>query len=196
MKNQNFVPRSYAEMYAHYFQGSDSLALSIAKKFCRYSTDDQIEGFVHDAFERGMKGRVLEGYNPEKANFGGVVYFLVRSICVNYLRGKGRDVQSQARSLTLTVAGNEEFSCLDFTSEEEVKGSSLVEERVVAEMTVADLEEKTRALSEQGTNKRDKSLYKVVVFLKQGYTPKEVAAELGVTPTTVSNWMVYLRDMV
>ena len=149
---------------------------------------------MHDSFERAMKYDVLGKFDEGKSNFGGVVYFVVRSVCVNSMRKKARDPLNFSLSLVEeTEEGEKGVISLEVCEGEE---GSRLEDKLVAELTVHRLEGVVNGLAKEGANKRDRSLGKMVAMMKQGYTSVEIASELGVTAMTVSNWMKYLAGLI
>jgi len=195
----NYVPKDYEDLYRYYILG-DGLGNSLCHKIIRsmmpHATDDERETLAQDVAERLIKKNMLKVFDPAKANFGGVIFFTTRSIVVNHLSQKGRNPIAGLRggSLTITTPDEDEFEpgtySLDrlFTTDAPDHGSA-----IDAEHLTRKLGEWAFSLFQAPAHKRDASLYPLLGLLTEGHDAKECGAKLGVTASTVWNWIEILR---
>lgn len=198
----NYVPTDYEDLYRYYIAGDgygNSLCHKIIRSILSHSTEDERETLAHDVFERLMKSRMLEKFDPEKANFGGVVFFVTRSIVVNHLDRKGRLPLTGLNGGSLVVCDPDEETFEPgvynlerlFSADVPDAGDALD-----ACQVVQSLVQWAKTLYDKPAHRRDASLYPLIGLLSEGYNPKECGQELGVTPSTVHNWLVVLREKV
>jgi len=110
----NYIPKDYEDLYLYYIHGDgngNSLCHKIIRSILSHSTQDERETLAHDVFERIMKSGMLGKFDPNKANFGGVIFFVTRSIVVNHLDRKGRTPLTglNGGSLVITDPDDETF---------------------------------------------------------------------------------------
>ena len=196
----NYIPKNYEDLYLYYIHGDgrgNSLCHKIIRSILSHSTDDERETLAHDVFERILKSGMLEKFDENKANFGGVIFFVTRSIVVNHLDRKGRTPLTglNGGSLVITDPDEEAFEPGVYNLErlfqadvpdtgDAIDASAMVENLVIW----------TKRLYDKPAHKRDASLYPLLGLLREGCNPKECGEELGVTPSTVHNWLTVLKE--
>ncbi len=108
------IPKDYEELYLHYIAGTmtrPSLCQQIIRTMTKgNATEEEREVLSHDVFTRCLEKDILKVFDPSKANFGGVIFFVTRSIVVNYLSRKARNPLGNLRAGTLVESsgGDEE----------------------------------------------------------------------------------------
>lgn len=200
-RDNNYIPKDYTDLYTHYIMGPDSLCISIVRKKLRYADADELQQLVQDVFVRCMEKQVITLFDPTKGNFGGVIYFVTRSVVTNHLDKKGRNPLTGLKGGTLVTesSGDENGAfipgvySLDRIFPAETPDTETV---MVAKDLVQDLMDWTQHLHTEPRHKRDESLYPLMGLLLEERTPKECAERLGVTPSTIHNWIAVLRDAV
>lgn len=199
-KDFDFVPSSYEELYNHYVVGvnGNSIVRTLVRSFMKHGTEDEMETLTQDVFLRCMDKKVIEGYNPEKANFGGVIYFVTRSICCNHLDRKERDPVAGLYGGSLTTEDPEEgtFTPGVWNLDRFVVPAQDVAKSYEAAEQVEWLVTFAQQAQANAKNKRDESLLPLLKLLMEEFTPQECATQLKVTTTTVSNWMKYLKEAI
>lgn len=193
----DYIPESYEDLYSYYIEGPDSLCSAIIRKKLRHVTDEEIEVLRHDVFVRILEKDLLERYDPAKANFGGVIYFVTRSIVSNHLDRKGRNPLTGLNGGTLVEYDTDEdnfepgmynlgrmFSTAvpDYASE------------IDARDMVARLIEWATELTENGRSKRDRSILPLIELMAEQRDTRECADALGVTASTIFNWIRVIRE--
>lgn len=198
-RNFDFVPANYEELYLHYVDGERSIVRTLIHSVMKgFETEEELAVLSQDIFLRCMDKKVIEGFDPAKANFGGVMFFVTRSICCNYLGRKSRDPITglHGGSLVTEESPEEGFAPgtwnLDrfFVSTPDVSKSYEATEQVDILRTFAT------KLAASPRNKREESLLPLLNLLAEEFTPAECGVELGVTTTTIVNWMKYLRTVL
>lgn len=193
-----FVPETNEQLYIHYIlgRGGESLTKSLVRHFIPYLTEDEQEALTHDVFVRCMEKEVIKKYDPTKANFGGVIFFVTRTICLNFKDRRTRNPMTGLSAGTIdTTKLDMEFEPgilrLDsiFSKEPDVSEVGIDTQRFLNSMF-----EWARSLSETGQNKRDKSLFLLLGLMAQQLEPKECAPLLGVTTSTIHNWMGFIKS--
>jgi DNA-directed RNA polymerase specialized sigma24 family protein len=198
----NFIPETYEQMFSHYFIGDgngNSLAASTLKKFLPFADQDEVQVLLQDSILKAMKCRVIEKFDPEKANFGGAVFFVVRSICVNHLKRKSRNPVTGLSAGSLVEASSdsdEGFTAgewnLDhvFPAKNDDPEGSFDARSIVEKLTIW-----TKQMMDAPSHKRDECLHPLLALLAEGRDPKECSEELGVTVSTIHNWRQELKEM-
>jgi len=191
----SFIPKTYEELYTHYIAGSGhaSFCKKLVRNFLPYVEVEEVDNFAHDVFLRCVQHKVIEKYDSTKANFGGVLFFVTKTICCTYLSKKTRDPIGGLRVGSLveaSVEGSKEITLesLVVDEHEDLKheAKDLVEKLTMKVDSIADL----------GRSTRDKKLKELLGLLFEGYTVEECAAELRVTKSTVYNWLGYLKRLL
>jgi len=198
----NYIPKDYDDLYRYYIRGDgngNSLCHKIIRSILSHSNEDERETLAHDVFERILKNKMLEKFDETKANFGGVIFFVTRSIVVNHLDRKGRTPLTglNGGSLVVTDPDDEAFEPgvynLErlFASDVPDSGRAIDASEMVKNITIW-----AKRLYENPAHKRDASLYPLLTLLYEGFNPKECGLELGVTPSTIHNWLQVLKNKV
>lgn len=212
----NYIPKDYTDLYQYYIQGDGSLCSKLIRSMMPYADDDERETLAHDVFARLLEKDVLVTggssrseraqalgksgvFDPTKANFGGVIFFVTRTIVGNHLGRKSRNPLTGLKGGTLSTNEPEE-------GEFEPGAYSLTrlfgspapnyEDQLDARAALSELFDWAKAFYERPRHKRDESLYPLLQMVAEERDPKECAAELGVTPSTIGNWMIVLRDQL
>jgi len=198
----DYVPSDYNDLYRYYIIGKgngNSLANKLIRYYLPYATQDERETLAHDVFMRIFEQGMLARFDPTKANFGGVIFFTVRTICVNHLGRKSRNPLTGLCGGSLTQSDPEDGQFepgmynLDRIFPAETKApEDMMYNRTVIEM----LYEEVNELLVRNRHKRDQSLRPLLDMLAKQSTPEECALELGVTTSTIHNWIEVLADMV
>lgn len=204
----DYVPKNYEDLYRYYFIG-DGLGNSLVHKLIRsmlpYATDDERETLSQDIMERILKTDQLKVFNPAKANFGGVIFYVTRSIVSNHLDRKGRTPLTGmcVGSLSETDPEDGEFEpgvySLDrlFGTEKPNQDEAIDAAYLIQQLRIwtGRLKKEVPAGREGETAfKRMHSLDSLVLMMAEGYEPDEMGAKLGVTASTIHNWMGVLRE--
>jgi len=196
-RSTTFVPSSYQELHTHYVAGRDSLVSRLVRNFLRYGTQEEFEDLTQDVFLRCMDKDVLKIYDPEKANFGGVIYFVTRTVVANYLDSKSRNPLGQLRAGSLVDTDPEDgvFEIGTY-SLDRLFGNDApdMEGRIHATRVIKALKDWARGLYETPRHKRDRSLLPLLECLEEGMKPRDIAPKLRVTASTISNWISELRN--
>lgn len=195
----NYIPKDYEDLYLYYIAPKNSLCNQIIRRIIMYSDEGERESLAQDVFLRCLEHKMIEKFDPAKANFGGVIYFVTRTICVNFLNRKSRDPINGLCAGSLE-ARDEEFE-RGVYREEGVEQEAMhrgegqdPEGVIVARDQVIALVKATRERKKTAKNKRDESLITVVELLFEGYTDEEIAQKTGVTKGTVDNWKSALKQ--
>lgn len=199
--SNNYVPTDYEDLYKYYIVGQNgqSLAKSIVYKFLPYATQDEVEHLLSDIFHRILEKEILWIFDPNKANFGGAIYFVSRTICVNYLSRKGRDPLGQLRAGSLvetdTESDLETFTRGVYAMDRTVGAdpSPDPESRLFYREFLSQLENWAYGLYQSPRHKRDASLYPLLKKLEEDRDYEECASDLGVTVSTIRNWVGEIR---
>lgn len=198
----DYIPKNYDDLYRYYILGDgrgNSLCHKLIRSMMPHATDDERETLSQDVFVRLMEKKMLTVFDVKKANFGGVIFFVTRSIVCNYLDRKGRTPLTGLRggSLTATDPEDGEFEpgqySLDRLFAPEIRD---VGAEIDAGRMVKKLLEWARDLSSKPAHRRDASLFQLITLLAEGNDARECGEALGVTPSTVHNWLGVLRQKV
>lgn len=196
----DFVPANYEELYNHYVVGvgGKSIVRTLVRTFMTHGTEEEMETLTQDVFLRCMDKKVIEGYDSTKANFGGVIYFVTRSICVNHLDRKSRDPVGGLYGGSLTVQDPEDgtFTPGVWNIDRFMAAGQDVAKEYESKDQISQLVAFATKAKAAPKNKRDESLLPLLSLLAEEYSPQECAEKLKVTTTTVSNWMKYLASVL
>jgi len=198
----NYIPKDYEDLYRYYVMGDghgNSLTHRLVRKFLPHATDDERETLAQDVLVRAIEKDMLKVFDPTKANFGGVIFFLCRTICVNHLARKGRNPITGLKGGSLVEKDPETevfepgvysldrlFASEDPNLEGKMETSAIVEEL----FTIC------KELFTNPRHKRDQSLYPLLQLLFTQHDVKECGEKLNVTPSTIHNWLGILKEMV
>jgi len=198
--SNDYVPRDYEDLYRYYIVGDgngNSLAHKLIRSMLKYSTEDERETLSHDVFVRLLEHKMLEKFDHAKSNFGGVIYFTTRTIVVNHLARKGRNPLTGLSGGTLVSQDPEEGEFEPGTYNlDRLFGSSTPdnEGRMDAMKMLKELFAWAKDLQARSKNKRDESIIDLLNLLAEERDLKECGEVLGVTTSTVHNWMGLIRD--
>lgn len=198
-----YVPRDYEDLYQHYIVGNgSSLGQVLVRRFVPGESIETKEDLLHDVYVRMVKKDVLKLFDHTKSNFGGVVYFVTRTVCVNYLKKKFHDPITNLKSASLEETSPETEGIkekgvmyLD-RMESESPGADALIAAIDAERAVRRLRKEVRLVSGARGKARATRLYRLMDYLIDGCTIKECAEKEGVTVSTIYNWMYYLKELV
>jgi DNA-directed RNA polymerase specialized sigma24 family protein len=201
-QDNNYVPQNYEDLYRYYILGTGkgaSLAHQLIRHFVPHATPDERETLAQDVYVRCQAKDMLKVFDPTKSNFGGVIFFVTRTVCVNHLDRKQRDPQGGllAGSLVDRDLEDGEFEPGVY-SLDRLFGSPAPdhEKRMDAEALVTRLKDWAHSLYVAPRHKRDASLYPLLNLLLEEHNPLECSEQLGVTPSTIHNWLGILRQRV
>jgi len=193
-----YIPRDYEDLYKAYMRGPGSLAGTLVRKFTPGDKQEVREELVHDVFLRLMEKDMLRVFDRAKANFGGVIYFVTRTVCINYLKHRMRDPLGARRGPTIV-----EEQDLENREVGEVALDKIVLDETTPERAVGSREqvERLRArLTNTFRGKRQEfrrvGMVAVLECLGRGDSIEEISEELGVTGSTVRNWVGLLRELL
>lgn len=195
----NYVPRDYADLYGYYIEGDSSLCAKLIRSMMPYADDDERETLAHDVFARILEKDLITTFDPSKANFGGVIFFVTRTIVSNHLGRKSRNPVTGLKGGTLSTNepedGEFEPGAYSLTR---LFGSPTpnYEDQFDARRALTALFDWAKDLYEHPRHKRDESLYPLLQLVAEERDTKECAEELGVTPSTIGNWMGVLRTQL
>lgn len=195
----DFIPQNYDELYRYYILGDgrgNSLVQKLMRSMLKHSTEDERETLAQDIMVRIIDKKLLEVFDPTKANFGGLVFFVTRTVVCNHLSRKSRNPLTGLKGGSLVQSDPEDGQfepgmwSLDrlFAPDEVDVGSQIDAARLVKRLvTWAD------RLAANPAHLRDASLRKLLGLLMEGHDARECGEKLGVTPSTVHNWLNVLR---
>lgn len=193
----DYVPTDYQDLYSYYIEGSDSLCSAIIRKKLPYVTEEEMEVLRHDVFLRILEKEQLEKYDPVKANFGGVIYFVARSICANHLDRKGRNPLTGLHGGTLVEHDTDEES---FEPGMYNLGRMFptATPNYAAEIDARDMVDRlvdwATYLKDNARSKRDHSILPLIELMAEQKDTRQCADELGVTVSTIFNWIRVIRE--
>ena len=198
-RSQDYVPKDYEDLYAYYIQGSgngDSLCHTLIRSYLKYATDDERETLAHDVFLRLMEKKQLENFDPSKANFGGVIFYVTRTICVNHLSRKERNPLTGLNrgSIVEEDEVEEGFEPGTYALSRLFEAEDLdLDGQIDILHALQSLFQWAHALSNTGASKRDRNLLNLLKMMIQERDVQECSQSLGVTTSTIFNWQKYLR---
>lgn len=194
--DNNYIPETYEALYQHYVVGSDSLAAKLIRHFVPFASAEDREDLLQGVIERCMEKDVIGSFDSTKANFGGVIYFVTRTICCNWLDRRSRNPITGLNSGVL-VETQDEFEPGSYSLEAMFGTVDMdgVDNRMDAQAIVNKIVNFATECATRSSNKRDRSIQPMVELLLQGYNVKEIAQELTVTTSTVYSWMDLLKTV-
>lgn len=198
----DYVPKDYDDLYRYYIAGDghgNSLCHQLIRHFLPYGDQDERDTLAHDIFLRLMDKDMITRFDPSKANFGGVIYFVTRTVCINHLSKKSRNPITGLNGGTLATKDPEDdvfepgVYSLDRLFGTEAPNH---EEQLHTVFLLNELTSWAKSLFDKPRHKRDRSLYPLIKLLREQHDPRECGEELGVTSSTISNWMEVLRKQM
>jgi len=197
-RDNDYVPKSYDDLYAFYVEADDSLASNCIRKMTKgFVREEELTNLRHDAFLKMLRHRMLEKFDPAKGNFGGIVYVSCRSVVSNWLRKKAQEPADglSAGSLIESNGSEEEtfepgIYCLDHIFTRNTSYDEVLDARAL----IGKLFEWARGLAQNPRSKRDESLIRVLEMMSEEFKPRDMAPHLGVATSTVFNWVAVIRE--
>lgn len=196
--NLSYIPTDEQDLYLHYMvdKNGPSVTKRLVKTILPFAEDDEVEMLVHDVFLRFVNNKVMEKFDATKANFGGAIFFVTRSICVNYLDKKTRDPLGTLRHGSL-IEASEEFEVGSYAMDSmavEPSVETINEDKVSAKFAVEKLLRWAEQKKESSKNLRDRSVGELIRLLLEGNSTAECASALRVTTSTVHSWIKHIRE--
>jgi len=194
----NYIPTDYEDLYRYYVLGDgngNSLTHQLIRSMMPYATPDEREVLAHDMFARLLDKGMLEKFDPSKANFGGVIFFVTRTVVANHLNKKTRNPVTGLNGGSLVTKDDDDdfepgvYSLDRLFAPEQVE----MEAALDAKDQVRRLIEWAAAKAKFPENKRDASLHRLIELMAQEFDVRDCARELSVTPSTIRNWIKTLQ---
>lgn len=198
-KENDYIPTDYEDLYRHYILGDgagNSLCSKLIRSFMKYSDADEQDILAQEVMLRLIEHNMLERFDPEKSNFGGVIFFVTRTVCTGHLDRKGRNpITGLSRgSIVDTEPDPENFEPgvwrLDSIFHVEPPNN---EEQIDRKALLTKIFRWAQNLCEVPRHKRDASLFPLLKLMAEEQNPKECGVALGVTPSTIHNWQAVIR---
>ena len=178
----------YAAVYSDMFDCSSgsSYAASVVRKKVPFVTIDEVQSIVHEAYIRFVRNRLLERLDTTKGSLETLVFAVTRSSYVQFLASRTKEVSENRGNLRLSQPRlhSDDDEPLD------IVGDSPTPEENLSAMNLYDAIQ--ARLGVEFPTKKAVRMQKMLALLYEGYSEREVAAELGVSRSTISN---YQRDM-
>lgn len=197
VQDNTYVPKDYEDLYLHYIAGEGSLTRNIVRKMMRHATDDEVEQLCQDVALRMIEKDMLTVFDPTKANFGGVVYFVTRTVVANHLDRKTRNpITGLSRgSIVNHELGDDDFEPGVYNLNRLFAAPTPdYASQIDARDVVSQLLSWADALAVHPQNKRDQCMRSLLDLMMEERDTKEIAKKLGVTVSTVFNWIRVLRE--
>jgi len=193
----SYVPSSYEDLYTYYIVGrtGNSLCKSLLRQKLPYTDESERESLLHDVFLRIMEHRMLERFDPAQSNFGGVIFFVTRTVIVNHLDRRTRNPLSGLKGGTIDFSGpGEDFEPGVIKLDKVFSTSPAVSENAMdRDRRLQRIFDYARERFNKKESVRDTNLLTLLKLLLEEHEPKECAIPLGVTPSTIYNWIAHLR---
>lgn len=183
----DYVPSDYEDLYQHYFAGTGGWVAGVIRRYFPRSDQAVVEDLLHETWMRMYRLRLIERFDPERGNFGLLVFQAARSECLNALEAKRR---KSWEVLVDLVDEHDEAVC-------QLSGrdaAEAVHSQVEAREILDRVERAVRAASEAGETARDRALGPMIEMLANGATARQVAKRFGVCNATVSYWRDYVEQ--
>jgi len=193
-KDNNFVPENAEQMWNHYFAGSDSIANQVLRTMMPYASSEEREDLLQTAVVRAIEHNIIGKFDRTKGNFGGLVYVCVRSAVSNHL-GKKERGPIDGLSKGSIVETDDEFEFGQFQLGRMFAVDTRIDEALDASEKLGSLFSYCKDCLRRNGHKRDRSLLPLLEMLAEGLAPKDCAEKLGVTLSTVHNWMGHMKEV-
>lgn len=193
----DYVPTDYDDLVKYYITGEKSLCCSIIRTMMPHATPDELLELPQAVAERCVAKKVISLYDSTKANFGGVIYFVTRSIVSNHLDRKSRNPLTGLNGGYLSSSDPDDGTFEPGVySLDRLFGSPTpdYDNQIDARSILSDLFSWARELHEAPRHKRDESLYPMLQLMAEEQDAKEMAPKLGVTTSTIANWTQVIRQ--
>ena len=199
--DHNYVPTDYDDLYRHYMtdEFGPSLTHQLVRHFIPFGKQDEWDDLVNEVFLRIMDKKQLEKFDPNKANFGGVIFYVSRSICVNYLSRNSRNPLGELRGGSLQETSEEEEFVQGTYQLDRILAADQQEDEIEISMEWAEayqnLLDWAGNLAAKPKSKRDRSILPMLqMILDVGPDVDALSEALGVTTSTIHNWLTYVRE--
>lgn len=196
----SYVPKDYEDLYNVYIEGDgkgNSLCQQIIRKMLPYGTPEELENLRYDVFLRILEKDLLKSYDPAKANFGGVIFFVTRTIVVNHLSKKERNPLTGLHGGSLIessdVGETQVWEPGTYSLDRLFVQDHGPEKELDAQKLYSRLLDWARKMEAAPQSLRDRSLRTLLLLMREGSTTQECAESLGVTASTVANWKGILK---
>jgi hypothetical protein len=193
----NYVPSDYDDLYRYYIQGNGSLCMQIIRHMMPHATPDELETLPQDVFTRLQEKDQINIFDPDKANFGGVIFYVTRTIVCNHLDRKGRNPITGLHGGTLATNepedGEFEPGCYSLSRLFGAPAPNY-EAQFDARAIIFELMDWARSLYEHPRHKRDASLFPLLQLMADEADAADAAEKLEVTTSTISNWVGVIRE--
>ena len=204
----HYIPEDYEDLYLTYFDPSqDSFVRGLTRRYAgSKASESDVEDLLHATFERMLRLKQLEKFDPERGNFGLFLQQIIRSVTYNW------HAKSKRTPTSLGTGGRGERYRRGRRSdreggkaedEENLILLGLIAEQPSPEEIVAYAELERRlfeaaeaAGASENPSTRDANLEPMLNLLASGIDAKDAAAELGVSPSTITHWRRHLREAI
>ena len=198
--DHNYIPTDYDDLYIHYIRtrsdGGPSLCQTLIRSFMPFATPDEMEELAQEVALRLMEHNMLARFDPAKSNFGGVIFFTTRTVCVNHLKKKGRNPITGLNGGSLMETDPEDGEFVPgMWSLDRLFGTETPdrEAQLDARHLIERLYDWAAGLAANPQHKRDESLLQVIQMMATQSDAKEMGKALGVTPSTIHNWLGVIK---
>jgi RNA polymerase sigma factor (sigma-70 family) len=188
------APTNYTELYDSYFANPDprtnrTRADGATRKFLPRLSDEEREDVVQSIFEKCLRAKVIENYNPERAGFGSIFYLVSRSVCSNWLRTNENKPLVCRRGATIMPPSDQTLMKGEVHAESILALQTDATAQLDARRVLADLMDYATACHKDPKCNRDRMLLDVLHLLANGCTQVEAAEVVGVSRNTISKWL-------
>jgi hypothetical protein len=198
-KKFDYIPESYDSLYRVYFAPKYSLVNMLVKKaFKGFLRDhDLFLTLPHDIFARCLEQDILTKFDPDKGNFGGLLFMVVRTIAENFRRHRKIDPMGKNLSGSLEAVDEDaDFTPGVYDIDAMCKPTPDCVRQLISQQGVDNLFTFAQQAHDRGKTKRDRSLLPLLKLLYIQEENETIYEALDVTDTTVVNWKSYLRNSV
>lgn len=197
----NYVPTDYEDLYKYYVEGDgsgNSLVHQLIRRFLKHGSIEEKEAMAQAFMERAIDKDIISLFDPSKANFGGVIFFTVRTVCTNYLDRKSRNPLTGLNGGYLRTTSGEDtpFEPGVYNLDRVMGGEDPDYEKALdTKELVGRLLAWAAGMASAPRNKREESLYPMLqmMYLEES-TPEECSKKLGVTTSTIHNWRRVIKE--
>lgn len=200
----HYIPTDYQDLYETYFDPSrDTFVRGLTRRYAGRPADDaDVEDLMHLTFERMLRLKSLEKFDPARGNFGLYLQQIIRSVVYNWHKKNGRTPTLRTpEKNNKRWLSDERFSILFLFEDSILRGlisemPTPEEAAICAELERRLFEAAEAAGSGEDSTLRGGGLAPMLAVLINGGEAKEVAESLGVSSSTITHWRRHLRDLV
>jgi DNA-directed RNA polymerase specialized sigma24 family protein len=156
-----------------------------------HSSEDEKDDLVHQVFERMLRFKSLETFDPSRNSFGGWTWLVTRTVCVNFIRSVPRTPTSQRvlnpsfferldRQHDLILNGTCDTSKLDYAPEAWSVGPQ--QERALEALEVLEV------LEDFAEDHENPKAVELLRLLADGGRGVDVAKDVGICESRVTWW--------